>query len=156
MANINMNQELILKAKEASSAEELMALAKENGMEMTEEQAQAYFDVTHKTGELADDELDNVAGGGCGGGGGGSSGSDWRDSFYDGMYVQTPDGEGCTTLTDSPGCQGLPDYMKGYFYYTNREEQTWKVVCEKCGRAYRGMYNPLKTCQGRTVTFRKV
>ena len=60
-----MNQELILKAKEASSAEELMALAKENGMEMNEEQAQAYFDVTHKTGELADDELDNVAGGWC-------------------------------------------------------------------------------------------
>ena len=60
-----MNQELILKAKEASSAEELMALAKENGMEMNEEQAQAYFDVTHKTGELADDELDSVAGGWC-------------------------------------------------------------------------------------------
>ena len=43
-----------------------MALAKENGIELTEESAKAYFDRLHpQTGELSDDELDNVAGGGC-------------------------------------------------------------------------------------------
>ena len=42
-----------------------MLLAKENGMEMTEESAAAYFEVTHKTGELSDEELNNVAGGWC-------------------------------------------------------------------------------------------
>ena len=58
--------ELIEKAKEAKNPEELMALAKENGIEMTEESAKAYFEQLHpKTGELSDDELDNVAGGGC-------------------------------------------------------------------------------------------
>ena len=32
----------------------------------TEEEAKAYFEQLHpKTGELSDDELDNVAGGGC-------------------------------------------------------------------------------------------
>ena len=41
-------------------------LAKENEVEMTEESAKAYFDLLHpKTGEMSDDELDNVAGGGC-------------------------------------------------------------------------------------------
>lgn len=61
-----MNQELISKAKETKSAEELLALAKENGVEMTEESAKSYFDQLHpKTGELSDEELDNVAGGSC-------------------------------------------------------------------------------------------
>ena len=63
---MEMNNELIAKAKEAKSPEELIALAKENSMEMTEETAKTYFDLLNpKTGELSDDELDNVAGGGC-------------------------------------------------------------------------------------------
>ena len=58
--------ELIEKAKSAKTPEELLSLAKENGIELTEESAQAYFNKLHpKTGELADEELDNVAGGGC-------------------------------------------------------------------------------------------
>ena len=58
-------EELILKAKEAKSAKELLVLAKENGIEMTEESAKAYFEQLHKTGEVSDDELGNVSGGGC-------------------------------------------------------------------------------------------
>ena len=59
------NNELIEKARAAKSAEELMAIAKENGMEMTEEEAAEYFAQLHKSGELSDEELDAVAGGGC-------------------------------------------------------------------------------------------
>ena len=63
---MEMNKELLAKAKEAKTPEELRALAKENNMEMTEECAKAYFEqLNPKTGELSDDELDNVAGGGC-------------------------------------------------------------------------------------------
>ena len=63
---MKMNNELIAKAKKSKTAEELMALAKESGEEITEESAKAYFDLLNpKTGELSDDELDNVAGGGC-------------------------------------------------------------------------------------------
>ena len=63
---MEMNNELIAKAKEAKTPEELMVLAKENSMELTEESAKAYFNqLNPKTGELSDDELDNVAGGGC-------------------------------------------------------------------------------------------
>ncbi len=63
---MEMNNELISKAKQAKTPEELMALAKENGIEMTEESVNAYFkQFNPKMGELADDELDNVAGGSC-------------------------------------------------------------------------------------------
>ena len=61
--------DIIEKVKEAKSAEELLALAKENGVELTEESAKAYFEQLHKMGELSDDELDNVSGGACQNGG---------------------------------------------------------------------------------------
>lgn len=62
----NLNKELIEKAKQAKSAEEILALAKGNGVSMTEEQAKAYFEQFHPvSGEISDDELENVAGGGC-------------------------------------------------------------------------------------------
>ena len=61
-----INNEIMAKAKEAKSVEELMALAKENGMEMTEESANTYWGQLHPaSGELSDEELDNVSGGGC-------------------------------------------------------------------------------------------
>lgn len=63
---MNMTPELIEKARAARSAEELLALAKENDVEMTEESAAAYFaQLNPVSGELSDDELDNVSGGGC-------------------------------------------------------------------------------------------
>ena len=63
---MEMNKELLAKAKETKTPGELMAFAKENNMEMTEESAKAYFDLVHpKTGELSEDELKNVSGGGC-------------------------------------------------------------------------------------------
>ena len=65
---MEVNKELLAKAKEAKNPDELMSLAKENGIGLTEEETKAYFDRLHpQTGELADDELDNVSGG-CGGG----------------------------------------------------------------------------------------
>ena len=62
-----MNQELITKAKAAKSVAELLDIAKENGIELTEEDAKEYFAKLNPTkGELSDDELDDVSGGGCG------------------------------------------------------------------------------------------
>ena len=60
-----MNEEILEKARQAKSAEELIALAKENGEELSEEEAAAYFAQLNKSGELSDEELDSVAGGGC-------------------------------------------------------------------------------------------
>lgn len=60
------NKEIFAKAKAAETPEALLALAMENGIEMTEEGAAAYFEFLHPaSGELADEELNNVAGGGC-------------------------------------------------------------------------------------------
>lgn len=56
--------EQLTKAKAAKSIEELLALAKENGIELTEDKAQKYFAELHKEGEIADEELENAAGGG--------------------------------------------------------------------------------------------
>ena len=62
----NLTSEMIEKAKEAKSAEELLELAKENNVEMTADEAATYFaQLGPKSGELDDDDLDNVAGGAC-------------------------------------------------------------------------------------------
>ncbi len=57
--------DIIEKARKAESVEALIALAKENNIELSKEDAKAYFAQIHKTGELVDDELENVAGGQC-------------------------------------------------------------------------------------------
>jgi predicted ribosomally synthesized peptide with nif11-like leader len=59
-----MNEQLLEKAKTANSAEELLSMAKEEGINLTEEEAAFYFDQRNAAeGELDDDELANVAGG---------------------------------------------------------------------------------------------
>ena len=68
--------ELIEKAKQAKSAEELITLAKENKIELSAEEAKEYFERLNKSGELSDDELDNVSGGGCG------SNDEWLNNGY--------------------------------------------------------------------------
>lgn len=57
------------KARAAKSADEIAAIAREQGIEMSDDEAQAIYATFHEfEGEIADDELDNVADGGCGGG----------------------------------------------------------------------------------------
>ncbi len=56
-------EELIAKLKEAKSAEDVLALAKENGIELDEEKAKELFAELNASGELSDDDLDKVAGG---------------------------------------------------------------------------------------------
>ncbi len=54
------NLELNTKAK---SAEEPAMLAKENGIELTEGEAEEFFEMSDRSRELSDDKLDNVSGG---------------------------------------------------------------------------------------------
>lgn len=62
----NFNAEMIEKAKAAKSAEELIEIAKASGVEMNSDEAATYFaQLNPKSGELDDDDLDNVAGGAC-------------------------------------------------------------------------------------------
>lgn len=79
---MNFNKEVIEKAKQAKSIEEMLVLAKESSIELTEEQAHVYFEqLNPKSGELVDEELDNVAGGGACNTGDGVE-DDWYSSDY--------------------------------------------------------------------------
>lgn len=61
---MEITKEFLKKAKLTKNPEELITLAKENGVELTEEKAKTYFaKLNSKEGELADDELGDVAGG---------------------------------------------------------------------------------------------
>ena len=67
MAKINMNElpkEQIQKAMACETAEELMALAKAEGIELTKEEAEAYM-TEFEDMELDSESLKNVAGGYC-------------------------------------------------------------------------------------------
>lgn len=63
---MKISKELLEKAKQAKTAEELLAMAKAENIELTEEKAAKAYAELHKAGELSDEELDNVTGG-CGG-----------------------------------------------------------------------------------------
>ena len=60
---MKLTNELIEKAKTAKTAEELLEMAKAENIEMTAEEAAKVYAELHKTGELSDEELDNVSGG---------------------------------------------------------------------------------------------
>ena len=75
----NFNTEMIEKAKVAKTAEELLEIAKANGVEMTADEAATYFAQLNSTrDELSDDELVNVSGG-CNN----SSGKEDNDDYED-------------------------------------------------------------------------
>jgi predicted ribosomally synthesized peptide with nif11-like leader len=63
----NLTPEMIDKAKAAKSAEELLEIAKANGVELTAEEAKTYFEQLKANSAVSDDELDTVAGGSDGG-----------------------------------------------------------------------------------------
>ena len=67
MAKININEltkEQIAKAMACETAEELMAVAKSEGIELTKEEAEAYLAEMDDV-ELDDELLQHVAGGNC-------------------------------------------------------------------------------------------
>ena len=59
-----MTHSVIRKAQACGSVEELLALAEENGISITAEEAQAYLDELSSV-ELSLDDLDQAAGGFC-------------------------------------------------------------------------------------------
>jgi len=119
----NFNEEILAKAKKLKSVEELLTLAKENNIPLTREQAQdIYVQLNQKSGELSDDELDNVAGGGCYNGEGqlivtamyGSSCDFWK-CINCGSTETTTTIDGRDTVTVCKGC-GTNDTCPGCSY----------------------------------------
>ncbi len=60
---IMTKEELLQKLNKANSPEELIALAKEDGFELSEEKAKELYDTLRSGTELSDEALENVAGG---------------------------------------------------------------------------------------------
>ena len=113
----NFNAEMIEKAKIVKSAEELLELAKANGVEMTADEAATYFaQLNPKSGELDDDELDAVAGGACA-----DSNDNDNPVVGAGDTVQITSGETCSSCG---GKIGIVRQRKLRFY----------IGCNKCDK----------------------
>ena len=114
----NLTPEMIEKAKAAKSAEELLALAKENGVEMTADEAATYFaQLNPKSGELDDDDLDAVAGGACA-----DSNDNDNPAVGVGDTVQITSGKNCSSCGSNMGIAAR--LRKGAY-----------IKCAQCGDA---------------------
>jgi len=122
----NLTPEMIEKAKTAQTAEELFALAKENNIELTEEEAKTYFEqLNPKSGKLDDDELENIAGGGCG-----SKKKKLRDyGFASGAVVVDISGK-YRCRYNCEESQNVSGY-KAYKIWDNTDG-TWYAECAYC------------------------
>ena len=141
----NFNAEMIEKAKAAKSAEELLEMAKANGVEMTEDEAATYFaQLNPKSGELSDDDLDNVAGGACQSTSSGrtvvSSGCECFNGQFEHVCVNPSAGDYTLRRTDNEGLRKTwAEFAYGYggrcgvCYHLEFEGGTG--VCGKTGRS---------------------
>ena len=117
----NFTPELITKAKDAKSAKELLTLAKENGIELTEEEAKTYFAQLNANDAISDDELGAVAGGGsCPGGD--DEEPDSNDALRPGYAVRVTDGSRCS------GCESDWGFTKAL----SPSGTTVGVFCNNC------------------------
>ena len=114
----NFTPEMIEKAKAAKSAEELLEIAKANGIELTADEAATYFaQLNPQSGELDDDALDGVAGG-CGDSDDSSGGSM-------GDTVRITSGTVCANCGSKTG---ILSRRRGYTY----------IKCNYCGETICG------------------
>lgn len=61
--NNKFTPDFIEKLKAAKSVSGLLAIAKGNGVDMTQQDAEAFYAGLHQSGAIPDDELDRVSGG---------------------------------------------------------------------------------------------
>ena len=113
-----LTAEQIVKMKEAKTAEELIALAKAEGVETSEEEIRARFAEMHKAGEIADEELDNVAGG-CG------------------TPSRPPKHEMALDDDGRVICPFCKVQFSSFAIYYNGGDSYDRVGCEQCGRHFR-------------------
>lgn len=105
-----ITHEMLQKAKAAESVEEFIALARANGVELTGDEAKAYFaKLNSASGELSDEELDHVAGGGCGGSGGGPR----EEDLPAGTHVMLQGVKRCWNIPDTDSRVIAPGKVRG-------------------------------------------
>ena len=118
----NLTPEMIEKAKTAKNAEELLEIAKANGVEMTADEAATYFaQLNPKSGELDDDDLDAVAGGACA-----DSNDNDNPAVGLGDTVQITSGETCSSCGNNIGI--VSKKVRRAYYITCKECK--KKICD--------------------------
>ena len=130
---MNFTPELIAAAKTADSPESLIAIAKDHGITLSDSEAALYFRQLRENapagGELSDDELDSVSGGGCGGG----DSPYYYDVFYkDQRTFVKHNNSSC------PICyynEGWPN-NEFYLYFRNYEKDSFYLYCSRCGNRW--------------------
>lgn len=65
----NITKEQMEMARKANSKKEILSLAKEEGYDISDYEADKIFEYLNKHGELSEEELNDVTGGGCNDGG---------------------------------------------------------------------------------------
>lgn len=119
---MNFRKEMIEKAKAAASPEELTAMAKAEGISLTETEAAEYFNLLHGGMQaLSDEELNAVAGGK-----GGSSDPDYPDPKYKvGQHVFIID------MNHHAIISYIGNYVaeKGYYYYLTDFDSGESIWC---------------------------
>ncbi len=132
--------DLLSQIKKAESVEELISFLKKNHIDITPEEASAYFDkLNPKSGEMDDDELDSVSGGGC-------SKSNPLESPTEEKGFSV--GE-VVWLKNDGHCFGASADYKPSTYCVNRncagrvfrivkpiDDQRYLIACNKCGWTY--------------------
>lgn len=115
---MNISKDLLEKAKTAETAEELKELAKAEGVDLTADEAEKAFAKLQRIGELADSELDNVAGGDCGGKGPSGDTPKYKvgDKVYYFVSRRGLNGMMIPQKVDAVVLEVL-DKKYGYFYY---------------------------------------
>ena len=127
--------EMIEKARSAASPEELAALAKENNLTLSAEEAASYFEqLNPKTGELDDDDLETVSGGGCGKKT--QSSNKVYDIFNKWPYVTYVYHNGWQTSGTCPNCidWGTKHFNHEFnFYWSDESHTRFHLYCVTCG-----------------------
>lgn len=122
------NKTLFEQAKSAKSAKELFDIAKTAGVEMSEEHAEHLFAQFNRSGELADEELDSVAGGGC---------KTEETSPYVGRRFRFKSnkaiGLGICRHCGSEIFVVTQDFTNSYFFAGHESEKGLRGECAQCG-----------------------
>ena len=120
---MNVSKELLEKAKTAKSEEELLAMAKAEGFELPEGEAKTVFSKLNKTGELSDEELNNVSGG-CGGE------EITEPKYKEGDLVWISGGFACYT------CGRYRAFKVTEVHRSPVGKHTYSVACPDCGEKW--------------------
>ncbi len=102
-----MDSDLLKKARTAQSPDDLVTLAEKSGLKLSKSDAEHYFNAVKSRGEISDDELDAVSGGGA--------------CYTKEGFLSTTCGYKCSYFEEDPGVGGV--------YGTCYCCKYWKMAC---------------------------